>query len=109
MNWKKVLLIALGAAIFAGVGLPIYGNQNEVEFRIAGRVRDFCYGDAGYSDPASHPPPELIRKCGQPIREYENRDPLRLGFGALAGLAALLPYLAVLWLLRRRRRDAQPT
>lgn len=108
MNWKKGLLIALGAAIFAGVGLPVYGNQNEVEFRIAGRVRDFCYGDAGYSDLASRPPPDVIRKCTQPIRDWEDREPLRLGFGALAGLVALLPYLAILWLLRRQRRAAQP-
>lgn len=108
MNWKKVLLIALGAAIFAGVGLPIYNRQNEVEYRIAKRVQDFCFGDAGYSDPASDPPPEVVRKCFQPIREYEDRDPLRLGFGTLAGLIALLPYLAVLWLLKRRRRNSQP-
>ena len=108
MSWRKWLLVAVGAGIFAGVGLPVAGNLRETEFRVAGRVRDFCYGDAGYADPASRPPPDLIRKCTQPIRDWEDREPFRIGVGAIAGLIALLPYLAILWLLGRRRRSVQP-
>ena len=83
-----------------------------MEFRLAERSRDFCYADAGYGDrkfPGARQPPEAVmRKCTKSILDWEGREPIRLGFGALAGLIALLPYLAVLWLLRRRRRDAEP-
>jgi hypothetical protein len=112
MNRKKGLLIALGAVIFAGVAIPVLGNQNDVEFRLAEVVRDSCYADAGYGDrysqDAPRPPEPVMRKCTQPIRDWEAREPIRMGVGALAGLVALLPYLAILWLLRRRRREAQP-
>jgi len=112
MNWKKMLLIALGAVIFAGVGVPVAGNQRDVEFRLAEVARDSCYADAGYGDrysqDAPRPPEAVMRKCTRSILDWESREPIRLGLGALAGLIALLPYFAVLWLLRRRRREAQP-
>ena len=112
MNKRIWLLAALGAIIFVGVGVPVAGNQREVEFRLAERVRDFCYSDAGYGDRYSNgspsPPPAVVAKCTRPILEWENRETLRIGFGALAGLIALLPYLAILWVLRRRRHSAQP-
>lgn len=108
MDKRKWMLIGLGAIIFAGVGVPVAGNQREVEFRLAERARDFCYADAGYGDRISgralNPPEAVIRKCTRPILDWEGREPLRLGFGILAGLVALLPYLAILWFVRRRRR-----
>lgn len=112
MGMRKWLLVALGAIIFAGVAIAVSANQNDVEFRLAEVARDSCYADAGYGDRISQgapqPPEAVMRKCTRPILDWEARNPIRLGVGALAGLIALLPYLGILWLLGRRRRDAQP-
>ena len=105
----KWILIAIGFAIFAGVGIPVAGTQADTEFRLAEHARDACYANAGYdrfgTTPAS---PELMRQCTQSIRDWEGREWIRLLIGAVAGLIAALVYTVLVVLGRRALFSGEP-
>ena len=103
---KKLVVAIIALAIFAGVGLLITSQLNDKGLRLAESEESLCYANQGYSAGSGQTiPGEVVTRCGQAIRTYEDGLTMRLVYGGLAGLAAALIFLALAWFFMFRRPD----
>ncbi len=105
---KKLVVAIIALAIFAGVGLLIAGHLGDKALRLAESEENLCRANQGYFASSGQPiPGEVVSRCGQSIRTYEDGVTMRLVYGGLVGLGVAGLFFLVAWFLFLRRRPAE--
>ena len=106
MKKLVVLLVALG--IFVGLGLFTASQLGDKALRLAESEESLCRANEGYFAGSGQPiPGDVVNRCGQSIRTFEDGVVMRLVYGGLVGLVVAGLYFLVAWFLFLRRRPAE--